>query len=124
MVNVEDQPWQRLLIRRMSRDNPVHPGNYIRGKSARLRSGKVVRSGTESFRKLEVVQSGRIVAEWLLAFMERHAEYLNVTETDERYGCSSGAAFVTVMQSTDFRNGDDLSGACWLNRSRLRRIFL
>src|SRR5689334_2238840 len=89
MVNVEDQPWQRLLIRRMSRDNPVHPGNYIRGKSARLRSGKVVRSRTESFRWLKVVQSGRIAAERLLAFMERHAEYLNVTETDERCGCSS-----------------------------------
>jgi len=32
--------------------------------------------------------------------------------------------FVTVMQSADFRNGDDLSGTEWLNRPRFRRIFL
>ena len=31
---------------------------------------------------------------------------------------------VTVMQSTDFRNGDDLSGGGWLNGPRLRRILL
>lgn len=34
------------------------------------------------------------------------------------------AAFVTMMQSADFRNGYDLSGAGWLNWPRLGRIFL
>ena len=41
-----------------------------------------------------------------------------------RESYSSGVTFVTVMQSTDFRNGDDLSGAGWLNWARLRRILL
>ena len=45
-------------------------------------------------------------------------------EENLRQGGSGRAPLVSMMQSADFRNGDDRSGVWRLDRSVLRAIFL
>ena len=49
-----------------------------------------------------------------------------MTEVDRPTAADSlgGATFVTMMKPSDFRNGDDLSDAAWLNWPGLRCILL
>ena len=38
--------------------------------------------------------------------------------------CLGGPTFITMMQSSDFGNRNDLSGASWLDRPRLGRVLV
>jgi hypothetical protein len=58
-------------------------------------------------------------------FLRRRRSAYNATIlASRRWGGSGGETFVTVMQATDLRDGDDSSDRGWHDQARVRAVLL